>query len=226
MAARKRERSANNNSEQSIPRIKFKARTAAQQACIDLYNENDVLFILGPAGCGKSQISVYLAVCDILAMIKTRRVDKIYLTRPICESTERLGFLPGDISTKYLPSLQAVFACFSKVIDQPGEFINEYVELAPLALMRGMTHEFSTTILDESENCTDAQLKLVATRLALGSKLIINGDLEQSDIPHQSTLGKVVDALEGTKGIGVFRFENKDIVRHSLVGEMLKRWPR
>ncbi len=206
--------------------IYFEPKTTAQQEAFDLYKANDVTFLLGCAGTGKTHIAVYCALYDMFSRIKTRRVDRIILTRPIVEAGEALGFLPGEVDQKVHPYMLPVYDCVGKMVHKPEEFVAENFEIAPLAYMRGRTFENCVAILDEAQNCTNSHLKLFMTRLGNGGKMIITGDPDQSDIGRSSALKSIVDALEGTEGIGVYRFTDKHIVRHPMVSKILAKWPK
>lgn len=201
----------------------FKPRSEAQKEAIKCYQENDIVFYLGPAGSAKTFTAVYCAVADLLARIKLRRVDRVYITRPTIGAGEDIGFLPGELQSKYYNWVIPIHDCVGKLVEHSNEFIEEFFEMAPLCFLRGRTMENCVAILDEAQNCTLPQLKMFLTRLGVGGKLIITGDTDQSDIGKQSGLSYVVNKLEGEKGIGVFRFTDTDIVRHALVSRILSR---
>jgi phosphate starvation-inducible PhoH-like protein len=218
-----RKKVVNNNYDQ--PEIFFKPKNRAQQEAFELYQACDILFMVGPAGSGKTHLSTNFAMYDMFSKVKTRRVDKIVITRPIVEAGEHLGFLPGDISEKVDPYMIPIYDCVSRMVHKPNEFIEQHFEILPLAYMRGVSFINSIAILDEAQNCTNTQLKLFMTRMSEGSKLIITGDLDQSDIGNRSGLRDVVKAFENEEGFGVYRFKEGDIVRHPRVIQMIKKWP-
>jgi phosphate starvation-inducible PhoH-like protein len=201
----------------------FKERNDAQRAAWEMYQENDVSFFLGPAGTGKTHVAVHCGMADMLAQIKLRRVDRIVITRPTVEAGEHLGFLPGEVDEKVHPYMLPIYDCVSKMVHHSEDFIEDNFEIAPLAYMRGRTFEHCVAILDEAQNCTRAQLTLFLSRLGTGGKLIITGDPDQSDIGKKSGLNWAVQRLTGESGIGIFRFREEHIVRHPLVGRILKR---
>jgi phosphate starvation-inducible protein PhoH and related proteins len=204
----------------------FKAKTQSQAELLDTYKANDITFILGPAGTGKTHLAVYCAIHDLFYPSEDIEIKRIIITRPIVEAGENLGFLPGEISEKVHPYMIPVYDCIRKMVHKADDFIAQYFDVSPLAYMRGITFQNSVAILDEAQNCTEAQLKLFMSRLGEKGRLIITGDPEQSDIGKKSFLNKLVNAMDGEKGIGVHRFTDTDIVRHPLVGRVLKRWPK
>ena len=194
------------------------ARSANQQLLVDAYEENDLLFAVGPAGSGKTYTAIALAV----RALKNREVKRIILSRPAVEAGEKLGFLPGDMKEKIDPYLQPLYDALQDMI--PGAKLNEYMErgviqIAPLAFMRGRTLADAVVILDEAQNTTTAQLKMFLTRLGVHGKMIVTGDLTQIDLPssQKSGLKDAIERLRGIKGIAMVEFNQKDIVRHHLV---------
>jgi phosphate starvation-inducible PhoH-like protein len=194
------------------------ARSANQQLLVDAYDENDLLFAVGPAGSGKTYTAIALAV----RALKNREVKRIILSRPAVEAGEKLGFLPGDMKEKIDPYLQPLYDALQDMI--PGSKLNEYMErgviqIAPLAFMRGRTLADAIVILDEAQNTTTAQLKMFLTRLGVHGKMIITGDLTQIDLPssQKSGLKDAIERLRDIKGIAMVEFNQKDIVRHHLV---------
>ena len=194
------------------------ARSANQQLLVDAYEENDLLFAIGPAGSGKTYTAIALAV----RALKNREVKRIILSRPAVEAGEKLGFLPGDMKEKIDPYLQPLYDALQDMI--PGAKLNEYMErgviqIAPLAFMRGRTLSDAIVILDEAQNTTTAQLKMFLTRLGIHGKMIVTGDLTQIDLPssQKSGLKDAIERLHDIKGIAMVEFNQKDIVRHRLV---------
>ena len=194
------------------------ARSANQQLLVDAYDENDLLFAIGPAGSGKTYTAIALAV----RALKNREVKRIILSRPAVEAGEKLGFLPGDMKEKIDPYLQPLYDALQDMI--PGAKLNEYMErgviqIAPLAFMRGRTLADAIVILDEAQNTTTAQLKMFLTRLGVHGKMIVTGDLTQIDLPasHKSGLKDAIERLKNIRGIAMVEFTQKDIVRHHLV---------
>ena len=194
------------------------ARSANQQLLVDAYDENDLLFAVGPAGSGKTYTAIALAV----RALKNREVKRIILSRPAVEAGEKLGFLPGDMKEKIDPYLQPLYDALQDMI--PGAKLNEYMErgviqIAPLAFMRGRTLADAIVILDEAQNTTTAQLKMFLTRLGVHGKMIVTGDLTQIDLPasQKSGLKDALDRLKNIRGIAMVEFTQKDIVRHHLV---------
>ena len=194
------------------------ARSANQQLLVDAYDENDLLFAIGPAGSGKTYTAIALAV----RALKNREVKRIILSRPAVEAGEKLGFLPGDMKEKIDPYLQPLYDALQDMI--PGAKLNEYMErgviqIAPLAFMRGRTLADAIVILDEAKNTTTAQLKMFLTRLGVHGKMIVTGDLTQIDLPatQKSGLKDAIERLKNIRGIAMVEFTQKDIVRHHLV---------
>ena len=194
------------------------ARSANQQLLVDAYDENDLLFAVGPAGSGKTYTAIALAV----RALKNREVKRIILSRPAVEAGEKLGFLPGDMKEKIDPYLQPLYDALQDMI--PGAKLNEYMErgviqIAPLAFMRGRTLADAIVILDEAQNTTTAQLKMFLTRLGVHGKMIVTGDLTQIDLPasQKSGLKDAIDRLKNIRGIAMVEFTQKDIVRHYWV---------
>lgn len=222
MARKKAERQ---NQERGVDKVFYlEFLTPAQKLAWNIYQEHDVLFLLGCAGTGKSHIAVGFALQELFAGTK----QNIVLTRPIVEAGENLGFLPGSLNEKVDPYMMPLMDCLTKMVGRGGPtraFVEERLEVAPLAYMRGRTFERSVCILDEAQNCSMAQLTLFLTRLGEGSKMIVTGDPMQSDIfPHSKTpLAEMMDMLSTVNGIGSVEFPEKYIVRHHLVGKILKR---
>lgn len=196
----------------------IKARSANQQKLVADYQQNDLLFAVGPAGSGKTYTAIALAVRSL----KNKEVRRIILSRPAVEAGEKLGFLPGDMREKIDPYLQPLYDALQDMI--PAAKLQEYMEkgviqIAPLAFMRGRTLSDAVVILDEAQNTTVPQLKMFLTRMGLGTKMIVTGDLTQIDLPPSQTSGlkDALDRLNAIPGISIVRFNQKDIVRHHLV---------
>lgn len=205
----------------------IKARTPNQQLLVKTFTENDLTFALGPAGTGKT----YLAVAMAVRALKNREVRKIILSRPAVETGEKLGFLPGDMKDKIDPYLQPLYDALEDMI--PNAKLKEYMEtkviqIAPLAFMRGRTLNDAIVVLDEAQNTTTHQIKMFLTRLGMGSKMIVTGDVTQIDLPRTTASGLIqaLKILRNVKGIGRVEFEKKDIVRHHLVQRIVEAYER
>ncbi len=197
-------------------------RTANQGAYLKALKLNELVFGVGPAGTGKTDLAVAMAV-DALT---SGKVDRIILSRPAVEAGERLGFLPGDMREKVDPYLRPLYDALYDML--PGEQVTKRlatgeIEIAPLAFMRGRTLANAFAILDEAQNTTAMQMKMFLTRLGEGSRMVVTGDLSQVDLPPgtRSGLADALEALEGVQGIGTVRFLNQDVVRHPLVGRIV-----
>ncbi len=195
-----------------------RARTTNQRLLVEEYKKNDLLFAIGPAGSGKTYTAIALAV----RALKNKEVKKIILSRPAVEAGEKLGFLPGDMKDKIDPYLQPLYDALEDMIPPAklAEYMtNKTIQIAPLAFMRGRTLSDAIIILDEAQNTSVQQIKMFLTRMGLGSKMIITGDMTQIDLPPQqkSGLKDAMEVLNDIKGIGFVHFNQKDIVRHKLV---------
>ena len=202
-------------------------RTPNQQLLVKTVAQNDLTFALGPAGTGKTYLAVALAV----RALKNREVRKIVLSRPAVEAGEKLGFLPGDMKDKIDPYLQPLYDALEDMI--PAMKLKEYMEtnviqIAPLAFMRGRTLNDAIIVLDEAQNTTTHQIKMFLTRLGMGSKMIVTGDVTQVDLPRTTASGlvQVLKILDGVQGIGRVEFGKKDIVRHHLVQRIVEAYER
>lgn len=202
-----------------------KPYSPAQAKYIESLGKNDVVFTLGPAGTGKTYIAVAMAV----AMFTAGKVEKIILSRPAVEAGEKLGFLPGDLKEKIDPYLRPLYDALQDMI--PAERLLRHmevgdIEVAPLAFMRGRTLANAFVILDEAQNTTPTQMKMFLTRLGENSRMVITGDLTQTDLPKdvKSGLGDVIRKVEGIEGIGVVRFTDSDVVRHPLAAKIVKAY--
>lgn len=202
-------------------------RTPNQQLLVKTFKKKDLTFALGPAGTGKTYVAIALAV----RALKNREVRKIILSRPAVEAGEKLGFLPGDMKDKIDPYLQPLYDALEDMI--PAAKLKEYMEtnviqIAPLAFMRGRTLNEAIIVLDEAQNTTTHQIKMFLTRLGMGAKMIITGDITQIDLPRttQSGLIQALHVLNGVPGIGKVEFGKKDIVRHQLVQRIVEAYER
>ncbi len=200
----------------------FAPRSPGQADYMDQLNRHEMVFGIGPAGTGKT----YLAVAQGVAMLQSGQVDRIVLSRPAVEAGERLGFLPGDMKEKVDPYLRPLYDALGDML--PGEqmvrrMATGEIEVAPLAFMRGRTLAHAFVILDEAQNTTPVQMKMFLTRMGEGTRMVVTGDLSQIDLPPgtRSGLRDALDTLEGVAGIGVCRFDKRDIVRHPLVARIV-----
>lgn len=200
----------------------IKPRTDNQQLLIDTYNSNDMLFAVGPAGTGKTYLSIALAV----KALKDKVIKKIVLSRPAVEAGEKLGFLPGDMKEKIDPYLQPLYDALEDMI--PAAKLQDMMEkniiqIAPLAFMRGRTLNDAVVILDEAQNTIPAQIRMFLTRMGWNTKMIITGDKTQIDLPKQQKSGLIeaLEILNGVEGIGIVNLTKKDIVRHKLVTKIV-----
>ncbi|MCR5050140.1 MAG: PhoH family protein [Paludibacteraceae bacterium] len=203
------------------------ARSVNQQALVKAYEDNDLLFAIGPAGSGKTYTAIALAV----RALKNKEVKRIILSRPAVEAGEKLGFLPGDMKEKIDPYLQPLYDALQDMI--PSVKLTEYMEkgviqIAPLAFMRGRTLSDAIVILDEAQNTTVPQLKMFLTRLGIGGKMIVTGDMTQIDLPpsQKSGLRDAIDRFRNIEGIKIIEFNEKDIVRHPLVKLIVSAYGR
>lgn len=202
----------------SIAGRPIKSRSEKQQQLIDAYHQSDMIFAIGPAGTGKTYLSIAMAV----RALKEKQAKKIILSRPAVEAGEKLGFLPGDMKDKIDPYLQPLYDSLQDMI--PAVKLQDMLEkniiqIAPLAFMRGRTLNDAVVILDEAQNTTPAQIRMFLTRMGWNTKMIVTGDLTQIDLPkHQkSGLKEAVEILHNVEGISVVELGQKDIVRHKLV---------
>ena len=200
-------------------------RTPNQGKFIEAMNKYDMVFGLGPAVTGKT----FLAVAKAVSAMLEGKVDKIILTRPAVEAGESLGFLPGTLKDKIDPYLRPLYDALYDML--PGEIVEKKIEtgeieVAPLAYMRGRTLSHAVVILDEAQNTTPMQMKMFLTRLGEGSRMIINGDLSQTDLPRGVTSGLVdaVHILKNIDDIGFVEFTDKDVVRNSLVSKIVSAY--
>jgi phosphate starvation-inducible protein PhoH and related proteins len=206
-----------------IIHLSFEARTEKQKQLIDTIKKYDFVITTGPAGTGKTHCYVYMAIKELIA----GGIDKIYITRPVVEAGENLGFLPGSKEDKLAPYLIPIVDAIKKLV---GEDLTTYwidsgvIEIAPLAFMRGRNLENAWTILDEAQNCSVTQLKMILTRITgHNSKLLIDGDLTQVDLkPGQSGFHSILTKLHVISEIGFIEFTDEDCQRHPVVKKMLK----
>lgn len=211
----------------SISGRPIKSRSENQQQLIDAYEKNDMVFAVGPAGTGKTYLSIALAV----KALKEKAVKKIILSRPAVEAGEKLGFLPGDMKDKIDPYLQPLYDALEDMI--PAVKLQDMMEkhiiqIAPLAFMRGRTLSDAVVILDEAQNTTSQQIRMFLTRMGMNTKMIITGDLTQIDLPREqrSGLKEALKILDGVEGIGVVTLGQKDIVRHKLVTRIVNAYDK
>ncbi|MBP0969377.1 MAG: PhoH family protein [Oscillospiraceae bacterium] len=205
----------------------IKAKTIGQRNYIEAIRKNSIVFGIGPAGTGKTYLSVVMAV----AALKNHEVSRIILTRPAVEAGEKLGFLPGDLQTKIDPYLRPLYDALFDTMGPEGyekQVERGVIEVAPLAYMRGRTLDNSFVILDEAQNTTSEQMKMFLTRLGNGSKMIVNGDITQIDLPDGKKSGLIEAAriLTDINGIEIIRFSQRDIVRNRLVTEIVKAYEK
>ena len=203
----------------------IKARTVNQRKMVADISENDMMFAIGPAGTGKTYTAVALAVKSL----KSKHVKRIILTRPAVESGENLGFLPGDLKEKLDPYMQPLYDALMDML--PSEKLKDYLEngtiqIAPLAFMRGRTLDKAFVILDEAQNATESQMKMFLTRMGRSAKFIITGDESQVDLPARQKSG-LIEArkkLENLKDISFIHLDEKDVIRHKLVKQIIKAY--
>lgn len=207
--------------------IIIKARTINQQKIVTGIRDNDLMFVLGPAGTGKTYISVALAV----RALKNKEIKKIIITRPAVEAGESLGFLPGDLKEKIDPYLRPIYDALEDMI--PAEklkyyYENNVIEIAPLAYMRGRTLHGAFILLDEAQNTTAMQIKMFLTRMGNNCKMVVTGDGSQIDLPRNQKSGLVeaTKILKGIKGIAMIELDKKDVMRHKLVESILEAYEK
>ena len=203
----------------------IKARSENQQRLIEAYKENDMVFAVGPAGTGKTYLSIALAV----KALKEKTAKKIILSRPAVEAGEKLGFLPGDMKDKIDPYLQPLYDALEDMLPQVKlqDMMEKHViQIAPLAFMRGRTLSDAVVILDEAQNTTPAQIRMFLTRMGWNTKMIITGDMTQIDLPRSQKSGLIeaLHILNNVEGIGVVNLDRRDIVRHKLVTRIVNAY--
>ena len=203
------------------------AKTKGQKKYLEAVNNHDITFAVGPAGTGKT----YQAVASAVSALKNKIVNKIVITRPAVEAGESLGFLPGDLKEKIDPYLTPLYDALNDMIDRNKlKFFldSKVIEIAPLAYMRGRTLHNAFIILDEAQNATTMQMKMFLTRLGVTSKAIITGDVTQIDLPNKKSSGLIeaINILKKIEGISCINFEARDVVRHSLVKDIIKAYSK
>lgn len=199
------------------------AQNKTQQAYVDSIRQNEITFGIGPAGTGKTYIAVGMA----LQLLQDKRVKRLVLTRPAVEAGEKLGFLPGDMAEKVNPYLRPLFDALYDMMDAEKVSLlmeRKVIEIAPLAFMRGRTLSDSFVILDEAQNTTVPQMRMLLTRMGHGSKMVITGDATQRDLKDESGLMDAVGILKEVEGIGVTEFSDADVVRHPLVARIIRAY--
>ena len=205
----------------------IKAKTLGQKTYVDSITKNEIVFGIGPAGTGKT----YLAVAKAVSAYKTKQVEKIILTRPAVEAGESLGFLPGDLQSKVDPYLRPLYDALQEMfgLENYQKLMERgVIEIAPLAYMRGRTLNNAFIILDEAQNTTKEQMKMFLTRMGEGSRMVITGDVTQIDLPKGKKSGLIhaTQILKNINQIGIVKLSSKDVVRHSLVMEIIKAYTK
>jgi phosphate starvation-inducible PhoH-like protein len=205
----------------------IRPKTANQKRYVDAIEDNTITFGIGPAGTGKT----YLAMAKAVAALQAKKVNRIVLTRPAVEAGESLGFLPGTLSEKIDPYLRPLFDALHDMIDVdsiPRLIQTGVIEVAPLAYMRGRTLNDSFIILEEAQNTTPEQMKMFLTRLGFGSKMVVTGDVTQVDLPNgaKSGLRVISDILQGIDDIAFLELTAEDVVRHRLIGDIVKAYEK
>jgi phosphate starvation-inducible PhoH-like protein len=205
--------------------LRVAPKSVNQKRYVDAIRSSTVSFGIGPAGTGKT----FLAIAMAVAALSRREVNRIILTRPAVEAGERLGFLPGDLMAKVDPYLRPLFDALNDMLDPErvtAHLEKGVIEVAPLAFMRGRTLNDSFVILDEAQNTSPEQMKMFLTRLGFGSKMVVNGDVSQIDLPRdqRSGLVEVGEILRDVDGIGIIHFSNEDVVRHKMVQRIVQAY--
>jgi phosphate starvation-inducible PhoH-like protein len=206
-------------------RRRVNPKSANQKKYLELIEQNDIVLGVGPAGTGKT----YLAMAQAVSYLMAKKVSRIILARPAVEAGEKLGFLPGDLQEKVNPYLRPLYDALYDMMDtdKASRLVERgTIEVAPLAFMRGRTLNDAFVILDEAQNTTSEQMKMFLTRLGFGSKAVVTGDITQIDLPNPKLSG-LVEALKIVReidGIGIIHFDDKDVVRHKLVQQIVKAY--
>ena len=200
-------------------------KSANQRRYLDAIEQHDIVFGIGPAGTGKT----YLAMAQAVSFLIAKKVSRIILARPAVEAGEKLGFLPGDLQEKVNPYLRPLYDALYDMLDveRVGRYLERgTIEIAPIAFMRGRTLNDSFVILDEAQNTTTEQMKMFLTRLGFGAKAVITGDITQIDLPagRQSGLIEAMKVVGGIEGISFIQFDDRDVVRHKLVQQIVKAY--
>ena len=222
-----------NNKRQALKDLKMldfdelQFKNAAQKRFYKTISDKDITFGIGPAGCGKTYLSVHRALRELGD--KNNHIDGIVIVKPLVEAAgEKIGYLPGDVEEKTAPFMMSFYYNMEQIIGKQRVQVlkdNNIIQVIPLAFMRGITLANKFVILDEAQNATPEQIKMFVTRIGEYSKYIITGDLEQSDIQkHKSGLEDAIKRFAGVHGVGLAQFKEKDVVRHSLVRRLLKRY--
>jgi phosphate starvation-inducible protein PhoH and related proteins len=212
-------------SAKQVTRRRINPKSVNQRKYLDTIEQHDIVFGVGPAGTGKT----YLAMAQAVSALLTKKVSRIILARPAVEAGEKLGFLPGDLAEKVNPYLRPLYDALYDMMDtEKATRLLERgtIEVAPIAFMRGRTLNDAFVILDEAQNTTSEQMKMFLTRLGFGSKAVVTGDITQIDLPNPRASG-LVEALKIVKdidGIGIVYFDEKDVVRHKLVQQIVKAY--
>ncbi len=204
-----------------------KCKTLGQRKYVDAIKKNTCVFAIGPAGTGKT----YLAIAMAVVALKNKDIEKIVLTRPAVEAGEKLGFLPGDLAQKVDPYLRPLYDALHEMlgVDAYQRLVERgAVEVAPLAYMRGRTLNDAFIILDEAQNTTSEQMKMFLTRMGMGSKMVITGDVTQIDLPagKKSGLVEALEVLRDVDDIGIVRLSHRDVVRHELVQAIVRAYEK
>ena len=202
-------------------------RSKRQKEYVQALKNNQIIMSLGPAGTGKT----YLAVAVALSMLLEKKVERIILSRPAVEAGERLGFLPGDMKDKIDPYLRPLYDSLHDLFDYDKiqrKIESGVIEIAPLAFMRGRTLKNSFAILDEAQNATRTQIKMFLTRIGENSKLVVNGDPSQIDLPNKNQSGLIESQkiLKGIKEISIINFDHSDVIRHALVTKIVEAYKK
>lgn len=212
----------------TTPRKKvISPRTQNQKQYVDSIYKNDIVIGVGPAGTGKT----YIAMACAISLFEKKLFDRIILTRPAVEAGEKLGFLPGDISQKINPYLRPLYDALYEMLEfeKAIKLIEtDIIEVAPIAFMRGRTLNNSFIILDEAQNATNEQMKMMLTRIGTGSKIVVNGDITQTDLPHDKESGLITASkiLMNISGIEIVKFNEDDVLRHKLVQNIIKAYEK